>query len=231
MFFPERVRSVRPGDRVLEIGPGSSPHPLSQVYLEKNFAGTEAFRQRGGLPAIKLEKPVFYYDDGQFPFRTKEFDYVICSHVLEHVEDVPFFLGELTRVASRGYLEFPIVHYEYLYSFNEHLNLLYQQDGEIRWLPKKETRLIDFIPVQKFLRSTLTAGYDEVLRALKDSFFQGFEWFNSIAVRRVDDLSELVPPLADVRACREFVRPLTSVALVRELCRRTLRRVKSLGKS
>lgn len=230
MFFSERIRSVRSEDRVLEIGPGSTPHPLSQKFLERNFAEPEAFKQRGSLPAVELKKPVSYYDGGSFPFCDKEFDYVICSHVLEHVDDVPFFVGELTRVASRGYLEFPTIHYEYLYSFNEHLNLLNYQAGEILWLPKNETRLIDFIPVQKFFKSTLTAGYDEVIRSLKDSFFQGFEWFSSIRLRRVDDLSELVPPLMDVQPRREFVKPPTGAELVRDLFRRSIRRMRNVSK-
>jgi methyltransferase family protein len=230
MFFPERVKSVRSQDRVLEVGPGATPHPSSQVFLERNFAESEAFKQRGSLPAIELQKPVVYFDGGSFPFAEKEFDYVICSHVLEHVDDVPFFVGELTRVASRGYLEFPTIHYEYLYSFSHHLNLLYYQNDELLWLPKNETRLIDFSPVQKFLRSTLTAGYDEVIRSQKDSFFQGFEWFDSIRLRHVDNLSELVPPLKEVLPRGEFVKPPTGVELARELFRRSVRRIKSAAK-
>jgi Methyltransferase domain len=230
MFFPERVKSVRTQDRVLEVGPGATPHPLSQIFLERNFAESEAFRQRGSLPAIELKKSVVYFDGGSFPFAKKEFDYVICSHVLEHVEDVPFFVEELTRVASRGYLEFPTIHYEYLYSFSHHLNLLYYQNDELLWLPKNETSLIEFSPVQQFLRSTLSAGYDEVVRAQKESFFQGFEWFNSIPVRRVENSSELVPPLVEVRPRREFVKPPTGVDLARELFRRSIRRVKGAAK-
>jgi Methyltransferase domain len=230
MFFPERVKSVGSQDRVLEVGPGATPHPLSQIFLERNFSESEAFKQRGSLPAIELKKPVVFFDGGSFPFRDKEFDYVICSHVLEHVDDVPSFVAELTRVASRGYLEFPTIHYEYLYSFNHHLNLLYYQNDELLWLQKIDTRLIDFSPVQQFFRATLTAGYDEVIRYQKDSFFQGFEWFDSVPVRQVDDLTKLVPPLVEVRPRREFARPSTGVELARELFRRSVRRIKSAAK-
>jgi hypothetical protein len=170
---------------------------------------------------------VVYFDGGSFPFREKEFDYVICSHVLEHVDDIPLFVRELTRVASRGYLEFPTIYYEYLYSFNHHLNLLYYRNDELLWLPKQETQLNDFSPVQEFLRSTLTAGYDEVIRYQKDSFFQGFEWFDSIQEHRVISLSELVPPSVDIRPSREFPKPPTGLELIRELLRRSVRRVKS----
>ena len=70
--------------------------------------------------------------------------------MLEHVDDVELFLNELTRVASRGYLEFPNIYYEYLYSFAEHQNLLQYKDNAILWMPKSETRLVDFDPIQSF---------------------------------------------------------------------------------
>lgn len=41
------------------------------------------------------------------PFKDDEFDYVICSHVLEHVDDPAKFIREQTRVAKRGYMEVP----------------------------------------------------------------------------------------------------------------------------
>ena len=40
---------------------------------------------------------------GQFlPFSDKAFDYVICSHVLEHVEDPDLLISELMRVSNTG---------------------------------------------------------------------------------------------------------------------------------
>ena len=41
------------------------------------------------------------------PFKDKEFDYIIASHVVEHVEDISYFLNELSRVGKRGYIEVP----------------------------------------------------------------------------------------------------------------------------
>ena len=46
-------------------------------------------------------------DGKTLPFRDKEFDFVIASHVIEHVEDVNFFIKELERVSSKGYIELP----------------------------------------------------------------------------------------------------------------------------
>ena len=41
------------------------------------------------------------------PFKDNEFDFIIASHVAEHVEDISFFFNELARVGKKGYIEVP----------------------------------------------------------------------------------------------------------------------------
>ena len=41
------------------------------------------------------------------PFKDKEFDFVISSHILEHVENISYFISELERISSKGYIEVP----------------------------------------------------------------------------------------------------------------------------
>ena len=56
-----------------------------------------------------------HYQDKEFvrltekklPFKDKEFDFVVASHVIEHVDDVDFFIKELERVSRKGYIELP----------------------------------------------------------------------------------------------------------------------------
>ena len=73
MFFPERIKSIKATDRVLEIGPGSTPHPRSDIFLEKQFADPEEYRsQRGYTPDFNSSKPIVYYDGDVFPFKDKE---------------------------------------------------------------------------------------------------------------------------------------------------------------
>jgi len=43
----------------------------------------------------------------KLPFNDKEFDYVILSHVLEHVPNLLDFASELERISKAGYIELP----------------------------------------------------------------------------------------------------------------------------
>tara|TARA_A100001015_G_C14908839_1_gene679553 strand:- start:162 stop:815 length:654 start_codon:yes stop_codon:yes gene_type:complete len=47
------------------------------------------------------------YPDQKLPFDDKEFDYVVLSHVLEHVPNIKEFTSELERIAKAGYIELP----------------------------------------------------------------------------------------------------------------------------
>ena len=53
------------------------------------------------------EKKFIKINEKNLPFKDNEFDFVIASHVLEHVEDFEFFLKELERISPKGYLELP----------------------------------------------------------------------------------------------------------------------------
>ena len=43
----------------------------------------------------------------ELPFNDNEFDFVFASHVIEHVDDVAFFIKELQRISKKGYIELP----------------------------------------------------------------------------------------------------------------------------
>ena len=84
--------------KVLDIGCGYTPHKNANVICDiqdlSNFYKDKEF--------IKL-------DNKTLPFKDKEFDFVIASHVIEHVEDVDFFIKELERVSFKGYIELPTI--------------------------------------------------------------------------------------------------------------------------
>jgi SAM-dependent methyltransferase len=192
MFFPERIRSIGSNDTVLEIGPGGNPHPRADVFLEKRFDDrTVAERQRAFTPPLKISKEIVFYEGGRFPFHDKQFDYIICSHVLEHVEDIDAFLGEISRVGHRGYLEYPTIYYDYVYNFPEHITLVLQRNDVLYWMPKAETELDRFQCVQNFFYESLRQGYTAMVDELRSFLFQGFEWEGRIDSQRAFSLEQV----------------------------------------
>ena len=189
MHVPELIQHIEVSDRVLEVGPGGTPHPRSDVLLERTFSEEEACEQRGRTEALVTDKEVVYYDCDHFPFADLEFDYVICSHVLEHVEKVDDFASEVSRVAKKGYIEYPTIYYDYVYNFPQHVTFLLYRNGITFWMPKIETPLQHFRPVQHlFLRSLNENKYVDFIHKFMMYFFQGFEWFTSLETERVYDL-------------------------------------------
>ncbi len=192
MFFPERIVSIEDTDKVLEVGPGGTPYPRSDVLLEKIFDEKDAREQRGYTEPLNTKKKVIFYEGDNFPFEDKEFDYIICSHVLEHISEdkFHFFIDELQRVSKKGYIEYPTVYYEYLYNFKVHTTFLNYKNNVIWYMGKNKSNLNNFFSIQKFFYKTLECGFDEVLRGNKEYFFQGFEWKNNIKIQKTNDLQE-----------------------------------------
>jgi len=81
---------------VLDIGCGyranKHAHVIADVQDFSSFYPTKKF--------VRI-------NDKKLPFKDKEFDFVIASHVIEHVEDFQFFVKELERISSQGYIELP----------------------------------------------------------------------------------------------------------------------------
>jgi ubiquinone/menaquinone biosynthesis C-methylase UbiE len=199
MFYPEKIKSIKDSDYVLEIGPGGHPHERSDIFLDidpKKFKSKKIEKmQRGEAPKLKTNKKVIYYDGYNMPFKDNEFDYVICSHVLEHVDDVPLFIKELQRISKMGYIEFPTIFYEYLYNFLVHKQLLNydSKTNTILYMSKKDANMDYFLSVQSIFLKTLELGKVELVGFMKNMMFQGFEWKDKIKFKKIDKISSITP--------------------------------------
>jgi SAM-dependent methyltransferase len=125
---------IHPNDFVLEIGSGHHPKTRSDILCDK-FIDNDT--ERGF--SIVMDRPLVEADGQYLPFADRSFDYVICSHVLEHVEDPGLLFSELMRVASRGYIESPSEICERLYGWPFHKWLINLVEGRLI-LQKKVTR-------------------------------------------------------------------------------------------
>ena len=91
---------------VLDVGSGDKPHWRADVLVDR-FPEAEHAVQRSGTAAARTPRPLFDADVTDMPFVDKVFDYVICSHLLEHVTDPAAAIDEMVRVSKAGYIEVP----------------------------------------------------------------------------------------------------------------------------
>ena len=126
--------SIGAKDYVLEVGGGHNPHFRANVVVDK-FTDSN-YHRSGDLRLLKGQK--FVEADGcNLPFADKEFDFVICNQVLEHVDDPAAFLREQFRVARCGYIETPSIIGEYLFPKESHQWLLHEHEGIVYIVNKK----------------------------------------------------------------------------------------------
>ena len=94
--FIDETLSSNSDWNILDIGCGYNANKFANVICDiqdlSNYYQNKKFTKL-------MEK--------KLPFKDKEFDFVVASHVMEHVEDVEFFIKELERVSKQGYIELP----------------------------------------------------------------------------------------------------------------------------
>ena len=159
----QSILSEKTNWKILDIGCGYSANEfatticdvqdLSEFYKEKNF--------------VKLENK-------SLPFKDNEFDFVIASHVLEHVEDFKFFIKELERVSNKGYIELPTKLEDNLVFENKKDHLWHMDFNDVN------SKLIISNKLQ-FVEPILTVSVAHKLRKnFKSSFVIELYWENKI---------------------------------------------------
>lgn len=104
-------------DLVLEVGSGDDPYPEASILVDKYLVDNT---QREARLALIVDRPFVLADACFLPFKDKAFDFVIASHVLEHVDNPKMFISEIARVAKRGYIETPGILRERVFNWPYH---------------------------------------------------------------------------------------------------------------
>ena len=126
---------------------------LSDFYRGKNF--------------VKI-------NERKLPFKDKEFDFVITSHVIEHVENFEFFIKELERISSKGYIELPSRFADNLVFENEndHIWWFRYDDVKNKIIVSKKNQLID-----PFISVSTSKLFEKIFR---ESFVLELAWEDKI---------------------------------------------------
>ena len=165
--------------KVVDIGCGYSANKnasviadiqdLSNFYKGKNF--------------IKISEK-------KLPFKDKEFDFVIASHVIEHVEDFEFFVKELERISTKGYIELPTRLADNLVfeNKNDHIWWFTYDDVTNQIIASKKNQLID-----PFITVSMGKLFEKIFR---ESFVLELAWEEKIDYKidnqiRHDDIKKI----------------------------------------
>ena len=177
--------------KVLDIGCGYTANKnatvvcdvqdLSNIYKEKDF--------------VKLTSNIL-------PFKDKEFDFVIASHVIEHVKDVEIFIKELQRVSSKGYIELPTKLED---------NLVFENKKDHLWhmeFDDDKNQLIISKKIQ-FLEPVLTvSSAKKFLKYFRQSLVLELFWENSIEFNIVDKNLDNYKKISRFSLLRKFFSKL-----------------------
>ena len=151
--FVEEYLSQKKNWRILDIGCGYTANKYST-----HVADTQDFSN------LYKDKKFTHIKEKKLPFADKEFNFIIASHVLEHVEDIEYFIKELERVANSGYIEVPTRLEDNLVDVNEKAHIWWINFDDINnslFITKRKQIIEPFLSVstiqnlRKFFRDSL----------------------------------------------------------------------------
>ena len=151
--FIEDYLSQKKDWKILDIGCGYTANKYST-----HVADTQDFSY------LYKDKKFTHIKDKKLPFSDKEFDFVIASHVLEHVDNIEYFIKELERVANSGYIEVPTRLEDNLVDVNEKAHIWWINFDDINnslFITKRKQIIEPFLSVstiqnlRKFFRDSL----------------------------------------------------------------------------
>ena len=142
---------------VLDVGSGDGPFPRADVLCDKYMEDTQR------VSKLVIDRPFVIGDITALPFLDNAFDFVFCSHVLEHVDKPEIALQELTRIGKRGYIEVPTEFQEKMQSTISH-----------KWLVKKEENMLVFWEKDRTIFDECIQSKIRTLIYKKDKTFLSF---------------------------------------------------------
>jgi len=119
---------IKPSDNIIDIGGSMKQHDLVKVdTLVDIIQPKESVYNKQTLLAkrfirLDITKEIL-------PFKDKEFDFCLCTHVLEDLYNPFLLLDEMSRVSKRGYIATPSMGQDMEYS---HLDLTNWKTGPRR---------------------------------------------------------------------------------------------------
>lgn len=169
-----KLRVPAHGGLVLDVGSGGRPYPRSDVLLDR----LTGYEHRCGEDMLIDGRAAVLGNAVKMPFKDKAFDFVIASHILEHIAQPETFIEELQRVGKAGYIETPNAIFERLYPHPIHCLEVVCIDGQIRLYKKRGAVEDSFLGAQRILKDD--PKWAKFFYEAPDMFHVRYHWEGSI---------------------------------------------------
>tara|TARA_B100001057_G_scaffold323464_1_gene323698 strand:- start:1112 stop:1714 length:603 start_codon:yes stop_codon:yes gene_type:complete len=184
----ENLLSTKKDWKILDIGCG---------YSANNYATTICDVQ--DLSNFYKDRNFVILENNDLPFDDNHFDFVISSHVMEHVKDLEHFIKEIQRVSKKGYIELPTKLEDNLVFENkkEHLWQMDFDDVNHKLLISKKIQ---------FLEPVLTVSTIQKMREyFRSSLILELFWENKIEYEFIEVNQDRKDALNLITLLRKFI--------------------------
>ncbi len=192
-------------DLVLDVGSGGWPFRRADHLADRFPEGTTHRFEN----MVRDERPFFAVDIEQLPFADHAYEFVFCSHVLEHLDNPGQAIRELMRVARRGYLEVPTRLSDIMFNFTRlkdhhrwHGLRLGNTLALIEWNERERRELgNEFFNA---LQSEFTNPFQAFFERNRDLFFTSYRWEGKIDFLIIDKNGRIIDS-----SCGDDLSPMT----------------------
>jgi ubiquinone/menaquinone biosynthesis C-methylase UbiE len=177
-----RRTSIKTINQKLKNNPSWNTLDIGCGYTANEYAKIVADTQ--DLANFYKDKKFIKITEKKLPFKDNEFDFVITSHVIEHVEDFQFFIKEIERISKQGYVELPTRLGDNLVIENlkDHI-WWFKYDDELKLLTVSKKNQI----LEPFINVSTAKKLESIF---KESLVMELMWENKIDYKLDDDLEE-----------------------------------------
>ena len=154
--------------KILDIGSNIAPVEFAQTVADvQNFS---KFYEEKNKKFVLIK-------DKNLPFSNNQFDFVYASHVIEHVEDLSFFISELKRISRKGYIELPSI-------LEDNLVLSTNSSDDHKWMFKFDDveKVLLVEKKKQLIEPFITHGvlFDSLRKNFRSSLVLELYWENEI---------------------------------------------------
>jgi SAM-dependent methyltransferase len=173
---------------ILDVGCGYNSNKFAKVICDVQ-----------DLSNHYQDKKFIRLTEKKLPFKDKEFDFVIASHVIEHVEDVDFFIKELERVSSKGYIELPTMLEDNLVFENKKDHLWHMDFDDV------ENKLLISKKIQYFEPILTVATIKKLNEVFRTSLVLELFWENIINYKINNDTGNTFKKISVLNLLKKYL--------------------------